>query len=189
MPRTITDTVKTALAADHVVHMFFVEMDLESGYFRTCTAAYSFTWDSKTWLGIAYIGKFDAIREAATLEAKGISFEMSGIPAEQIAYVLGEHYQGRKCTVWKAVLNPDTFAILADPFIIYKGRLDTLDVVELGKKAVIQVQILDRRADWDKPRIRRFTDADQKLDYPDDKGFEFAEAMADKELIWGDFST
>ena len=42
-----------------------------------------------------------------------------------------------------------------------------------------------RLIDLDVTRERRYTDADQKIDFPDDKGLEFIADIQDKEIIWG----
>ena len=47
----------------------------------------------------------------------------------------------------------------------------------------------NRLADWDRPRIRRYNDADQQSEYPGDLGMQFAEQMVNKTILWGKVST
>jgi len=42
-----------------------------------------------------------------------------------------------------------------------------------------------RLVDWERPRIRRYNNADQQVAFTGDKGFEFVPQMVEKELIWG----
>ncbi len=37
----------------------------------------------------------------------------------------------------------------------------------------------------DKARVRRFTDNDQRIDYPNDDGFSFVTKIQDREINWG----
>jgi len=38
---------------------------------------------------------------------------------------------------------------------------------------------------FERPYVRRYTDEDQKIEHPTDKGFEFVAAIQDLELVWG----
>ena len=40
----------------------------------------------------------------------------------------------------------------------------------------------------EKPRERRYTSEDQKLDHPDDRGFEYVPALQDMPIFWGRLS-
>ena len=76
------------------------------------------------------------------------------------------------------------YALVADPFVAFKGRMDSMDI-ELGKTASIQIGIESRLVDWDKARIRRYTNEDQQNYFAGDKGLEFMSEMVDKQLVWG----
>ena len=183
MSRTLTPTVESALAAGHLPVIVLVEMDFPSGILRVNNSPVSFTWNSVDWLGVGRLGRIDAISEGADLQSRGLSFAISGIPSAHIAVALGQQYQGRDCKVWLAPLSAG-HAVLADPLLVFHGRLDTMDV-ELGDTATITVTAESRLADWDRPRVRRYNAEDQAIDYPADKGFEFVPQMAEKELRWG----
>ena len=42
-----------------------------------------------------------------------------------------------------------------------------------------------RFAAWDRPLVRRYNNADQQTRYPGDKGLEFVEQTAEKQIVWG----
>jgi len=185
MARDLTGAFITAVSAGHVPCLLFVEMDFVSGYLRLCNAGYNFTWNGHTWLGLGYLGAIEEIREEAGPEAHGLSFQISGVPSDHVQKALGEHYQGRSVKVWFAPLNPDTYAVIADPKLIWEGLMDTMDIPEMGEKAVITITTESPMAAWDKPNVKRFNHQDQIQDYPDDKGFEFVEKATSGEVIWG----
>jgi hypothetical protein len=54
-----------------------------------------------------------------------------------------------------------------------------------GENAAVVLQLENEFAAWDRPNVRRFTDADQKRVYPNDRGFEFITAAAVSTLSWG----
>ena len=57
--------------------------------------------------------------------------------------------------------------------------------VQLGKTATVQLSIQSRLVDWDKARIRRYTNEDQQNFFSGDKGLEFVSQMVEKDLVWG----
>jgi len=184
MTRNLTQDFKNAITADHVPYLVFAELDFESGPLRVCNAGYNFTWDGKTWLGVGHLGRIDGIKEEASLTAHGIKLTISGIPTEHVSKALGEHYQGKSCKVWLAPLDPVTYQPVSNPHMIFDGLMDTMDP-KIGKRATITVSAESILADWDRPRIRRYNHQDQIAEFPQDKGFQFVEKMADLTLIWG----
>lgn len=181
--RPTTAATSNALAAPQVRALVFVEMDFPSGFLRMNTSAQDMPWGGYTWLGVGRIGSIDAVDEGMTLEARGLSFSISGVDPANIAIAVGQQYQGRSCKVWLAALNED-YSVVADPYLIFSGRLDVMDVV-LGATATINVSAESRLADWDRPRVRRYTSADQNIAYPNDRGFDFVPQMVEKNLRWG----
>ena len=55
--------------------------------------------------------------------------------------------------------------------------------VAFGEKKLAGVE--SRLADWERPRVSRYTDADQQQRFPGDLGCRFAPQMVEKELVWG----
>jgi hypothetical protein len=181
--RSLTTAASNALAAGHVRAVVFVEMNFPSGFLRVNNSAQSLDWNGSTWLGVGRLGSIDTIGEGLTLEARGLRFAITGIAPEHVAVALGQQYQGRACKVWFAPLD-EGYAPVADPALVFSGRLDTMDV-ELGSTATITVSAESRLADWDRPRVRRYNAEDQSITDPADRGFEFVPQMVEKQLRWG----
>jgi hypothetical protein len=60
-----------------------------------------------------------------------------------------------------------------------------MTIDEGAESSTMSVTAESRLIDLDVTRERRYTDADQKIDFPDDKGLEFIADIQDKEIIWG----
>lgn len=80
------------------------------------------------------------------------------------------------------VRNP--YAVLADPKLLFLGRMDNMDIV-VGPTATITLKAESRLADLERPRVLRFNDATQQALFPGDRGLEFVEAMIEKAIKWG----
>ena len=72
---------------------------------------------------------------------------------------------------------------IADPIIIFRGRMDLMEI-SLGEEGVVRVRLENRLADWERPRVRRYTAEDQEAEHPGDLGFRFLSVTTEKELIW-----
>lgn len=181
--RPITPASEAALAATQVRALVFVEMDFSSGFLRMNNSAQNMDWNGLTWLGIGRVGSIDPVGEGVTLEARGLSFSISGIDPAHVSLALNEQYQGRACSMWFAPLNED-YSVIADPVLIFSGRMDVMDI-DMGENATITVSAESRLADWDRPRVRRYNSADQAITDPTDKFFEFVPQMVEKNIRWG----
>jgi hypothetical protein len=78
----------------------------------------------------------------------------------------------------------DSYALVADPVEIFKGRVNQMNI-EAGETATVSLTVESRLVDWERPRVRRYNNADQQVAFTGDKGFEFVPQMVEKELIWG----
>ena len=76
------------------------------------------------------------------------------------------------------------YALVDDPFIIFVGKVDTM-AISLSDTATIELDIENRLIDWERPRVSRFTNEEQQNLYSGDKGLEFVDSVAEKELFWG----
>ena len=72
----------------------------------------------------------------------------------------------------------------ADPELLDQGRLDASETEE-GETITVTITAESRFAAWERPVIRRYTDADQQARFPGDRGLEFVSQAAQKEIVWG----
>ena len=112
---------------------------------------------------------------------------LSGIPSALISTALGQIQQGRLCQIWLGLLAPATGALISDPYELFAGFSDVTIITEQADTATIAIQVENRLIDLERPRIRRYTDEDQKSDSANsgDKGFEFVPGLQDKVIIFG----
>lgn len=181
--RTLTPAVEAAIQQEIVSRTVAVEMDFPAGMVRVNGSPADFQILGNTYLGIGGLGAISTTEESAELRAYGVTFALSGVPRDMVSVALGQAYQSRRMTVWEVLFNTTTWQVIADPVITFRGRMDTMDV-KLGETATIIVKAENRLADWERPRIRRYTEEDQQQLHPGDRGFRFVSSTAEKEIIW-----
>lgn len=183
MTRGLTAGVQTAIAAETVVFTLAVELDFPSGFARWNASPADIAISGNTFSGVGALGSINAAEEGTELRAYGIQVRISGIPRDAISLALSESYQGRAATVWVVPLDSTTWQPLADPVIIFRGRMDQMDI-GLGETAEVSMKLENRLTDWERPKIKRYTDIDQRARDPSDGSFRFVASSTDKEITW-----
>jgi hypothetical protein len=181
--RTLTTAVGNAALADHVVVLALLEFDFSSGFVRMTNSGYDVVYGGYTWSGKGAAASMEVIKEPSDLYAAGVAFRLSGIPSAMVTTATSEDYQGRAAKMWLAFCSAD-HVVQADPVLLWVGRMDVM-TIDMGVEATITLTTESRFADWDRPRIRRYNDADQQAMYPGDTGLRYMEQLVEKQLIWG----
>ena len=161
----------------------FVQLDFTTTL-RLSNLPYNFSWNGFTWIGAGSLGEITPIGENVDLQAQGVSLTLAGIDSSLVSTALGEQYQGKPCQIWFCPLNPDNGQLIGTPMRIFSGRIDTMDI-EVGETATITLAAEGKLIDFFRPRVARYTDAEQQLRYPGDLGLQYVNSLQEKEIKWG----
>lgn len=181
--KTLGASAAAALASDAVKACAFVQFDFTSGTHRYTTLPYTTTWNGQSWFGLGNLVELSEIRETEAATAVGVKATLSGIPAAFVSLALSEPIQSKPCTIWFAALGDDN-QVLDTPPVEFAGLVDNPGIVVSGNTCSVTINIESKLADFARPKVRRYNDADQQHQYPGDKFFEFVPQMTEKELVW-----
>jgi len=184
MTRSLSTAFKNETLATNVAPVALVDLDFSGGAVRMWTGQGDLTWDSKTWTGTGTLLNIDSVQESTDIAAHGVSLQLNGVPSALLSTVLTEYYQGRSAVIYLAALD-SSLAVVADPFILWSGRMDTMQIQDTAETATISLTVENRLIDLERQRERRYTDMDQKNFFPGDKGLEHVAAQLDRALSWG----
>lgn len=183
MTRGLAAATATASQAATIAPIALVDLDFSSGHVRLHTWLGNLVFNSNTYTGagdLAFIGPID---EDSDLTRNTLEMGLRGIPSDIIAIALGENFQGRTATVYLGYLNTSTMQLVGDPTeFTYKMDFPTINV---GSQCQVRLVLEDEFAVLDKPKPRRYNNADQQSRYPGDKGLEFVEQMVERQIFWG----
>lgn len=143
------------------------------------------SYDSKTYVGAGNLLSISSVSENVELRASGITVQLSGISDPLLSKAKTEDYQGRELVVKLGGFD-GTDNVIATPTIIFSGFMDTMTITEAGETASIAVTVENRLIEFEKTRVRRYTDNDQRIDYPNDDGLEYVSQIQEKAIVWGD---
>lgn len=154
-----------------------------SQYLRLFTGVGSLSWDGKTWTGGGDLLAISPIREESDVQAVGFSVSLSAQSASNLSIAMNSMRQGASGKLWLGLLD-STGALIADPYLLRRGRFDTAIISRDGQTCVIEARYEDRLIDLERPRNTRYTSADQQRDYPSDLGFDFVPSLQDMQIVW-----
>jgi hypothetical protein len=137
-----------------------------------------------TYQGIGTLGTISPVEETTDLAARGINFQLSGVPTAYVSIALTENYQGKECSVLFGALDA-TGAIVASPVTIFAGRMDVMSVNDDGQEASIIMSAENKLVDFRRPREVRYTHEEQQNLFSTDLGLEFVNAIQEKQIYWG----
>ena len=189
MTRTIATANKNETTGEVFRPVLFLYLDLDGGDVTVNSSDQDIAWDydgdssDETFTGVGHFGSVSVINESADLKASGIQCMLSGIPTTHISNALSESYSGRTAKLYIGFLNSSR-VLVADPMVIFAGRIDAMDI-QIGKTASVSVSIESKLVDWERARIRRYTNEDQRNLYSTDEFCEFVVQTVEKELVWG----
>jgi hypothetical protein len=185
MTRTLSAAIEAELQESRIRPHVLVHFAFDSGAIRFWSGVGDLSWSGDTYTGAGSLGSVTAFGETTGLNAVGIKFGLSGIPSSLVSIALGEHYQGRACTMWMAFFD-EAGVLIADPVQVFSGRIDVMVITDAGETADIALSAENRLVDFERPlEVRFYTDQDQQREFPGDKGFEFVPMMQQAMIVWG----
>ena len=188
MARDITTAFKNSIEGTVVKPIIGIELEFSDGTLRfwngygnlTMTAGGS----SKVFTGAGDMLGVSEIEESSTLSMSGVTLTLAGIKSSIIATALGANYTNRKGAIYLGLFDTSN-NVIADVYTIFKGNMDVMNIQEGADTCLITLKLESRLITFEKSSNRMYTLEDQKVDFPNDVGFEFIPDLQDKEITWG----
>jgi hypothetical protein len=156
--------------------VILVELDFASGPFRAWTGLGPLDWAGMTFEGVGALGAVGEIEETTEIRAVRLTLTLSPVPQEVVDIALAERsFRLRTARLWGGLLD-DQGAFVADPFPLWVGLMNTMEVVD-GAEPRVSLSCESRLVDLERAEVRRYTDADQQAEYLGDRFFEFVPAL------------
>lgn len=182
--RALTAGMLAAIATGTVKPIILVEAEFAGGTVRLFTGYGSIGWNGETWTGDGGLLRISNVQEVSEIQAVNFTLSLNGQVSALASIALDQVRRGLPGTVWLGLLN-DGGALIADPYLCFRGRADKPDIVPDPNEAVIAVAYESRLIVATKTKARRYTSEDQKIDYPADLGFDYVPSLQDAVFTWG----
>jgi hypothetical protein len=164
--------------------VMLVELDTAHGIIFVWSGIGTILFNGNTFQGVGRFGGVDGITEATAVQASGATLTLSGIPLDLISVALQSLRRYLPCRVWVGAMD-DNGNLVSTPFLIRNGRVDSSSISTGADTATITVNVESRLIAMQNPRVRRYTDQDQKIYSPSDDGFKYVDQLQNVSFQWG----
>jgi hypothetical protein len=183
MSRDLTDAQKTEIESDVVSPVIFVYINYPDTL-RANSTVRDIEFNGNTYTGVGDLGQIDTIEETSRLKSAEVSLSLSGIPTDMVSDALSNSAQEDTVKIWLGWLDDD-FELIDTPYQIFEGSVDNHQVTMDGDTSTITVNTVSIKRSLNSPVERRYTDQDQKNEFPNDEFFSNVATLQDKEIQWG----
>lgn len=159
-----------------------VHIDLPDPVFAV-TGNATIAYGGETWSAIGGLGRIDTIGEGTDGSAVGAKATLYQVPSEFRDDVADQATRGCLYELYVGALDPSYREVVGFKNI-WKGRLDTYEIVDAGETITVTAGGESRMRDQRRPAIRRFTDWWQQRRYPGDRAFEYVTRMVEVPILW-----
>lgn len=171
----------TAIESGNVRWCYLVDIEFDTDPLYFSSLYQDLDYDSKTYIGAGNLGTISNTSENASLEPSNVKISLSGVNPAVLPTVFSQEYINRPASIRLLTFNDSDAVIGEIPY--YNGIISSLNL-DYGKTASIQIELADQLSIWNRKKVRRYTDQDQKARYPSDRGFEFVEQIQDLQVVW-----
>jgi len=184
MTRGLTAGMLSEITATVVRPLFLFEMEFVGSTLYLSSGHINVSWNAQTWLANGFLYPFDAVKETTDLRANSVTIELGAIDSSLMSLLLASTNQGKVGRLYLALLNSSN-AIIADPYLIFKGTFDNCQISESGTDAIASVTYENDLVRLNKVNEFRYTKQSWEVLFAGDKGFDYVSTIEDWSGFWG----
>lgn len=198
MARSVTSSVRDQLFRNDVQICLILKMEFsgKAGDVLVWNGIGDLSFNGEVYSGVGNLGGVSSYTETTELKANGMSFTLSGVPSSLISLALQEEFQQRRATLWLGFFDDSVSpGLLDDPIIIFRGRMDTMDIVRGAETSSVSISAESIFIALERAPMRRYMSEDHNLDRlaptasggftEEDWGFNQVPNIQDQKIYWG----
>ena len=182
MARSLTTAVKNELATNQLNPITLVYFNISTGL-RFTDHYKDITYDSYTYSASSLLLGVSDISESSEVSVDSITVSFSGADQTIISLVFNNDYMEKEAEIYKGFLNSSQ-QLIADPFLLFKGRVESFNLDEDETSSTITLNIASHWSDFEKIKGRKTNTTSQKLYFSGDVGFDYA-SQSVLDIKWG----
>jgi hypothetical protein len=182
MSRTLSPGFITELTAGKIRPVWLLRATFGPTVLALSSHNRNADYGGDTYLGNSWLQSHSAISESS-FGTGGLTVRLTGVPLELTALLLRDATRKDTCRYSLGFMSSSGAILEADtPFI---GKFNTSNITRDEKSVEVDLNYDNILLTLQRPRERRWTDAEQKRKYPDDRGFEYIPQVAQWSGFWG----
>lgn len=182
--RNLDSTMAAALSAGVIRPAILVMLTLASGTQYIWSGVGNLVYNAQTYVGVGSLGSLGTITETTELQADGTTVKLSGIDPVLYSDCMTDIKLGAPANIWFALLANGT-TLIGAPYLLFSGVVDKPTITVAPDDITITLALENELINLQRPSMRRYTSADQRIAFPFDTGFGWVETLNDIALVWG----
>jgi hypothetical protein len=182
MTRSLSASVIAELATNKLNPVELIYLGIGAGTYYTDHFA-NLTFNGNTYISSSLFLGSSEVQETADVSVNNLTLKFSGADTTIISLLLNNDYMNKQANLYRGFLD-DSGALIADPFLLFEGRIANFSLEENATTSSVNIIIASHWADFEKVSGRRTAVNSQKLYFPSDEGMEFASKTSQK-IKWG----
>jgi hypothetical protein len=182
MARGLTTAVNNELATDKLNPITLVYINVGTG-FRFTDHYKDVTFDGNTYSASSLFLKVSEVTESSQVDVANITIDFTGADQTIVSLFLSNSYMEKEAEVYKGFLDANQ-AVIADPFLLFKGRIESFNIDETETESNAQIVVASHWSDFDKVEGRKTNTNSQQVHFAGDLGFEYASQTV-QDIKWG----
>jgi len=186
MTRSLTTAVKNHLATNEIkpVHLITIGFGTPQNI-TDCVhdLTSSVSGGSVTYSSSKFLVSYPEVSEETDISKSSIAITLSGADQTYISIALAENIVNDAVTIYRAFLD-DNNAIIADPFLLYKGSVETYTINETEDSSALTLNVVSHWADFEKRSGRKTNSTSQQRFFSGDLGMAFSSENV-LDIKWG----
>ena len=186
MSRSLTIAVKNALATNDIkpIHLITIGFDTPVNL-TDCSFSLtsSVSGSSVTYTASDFVLGITNFTEEVDITKSSIGISLSGADQTFISTVLNESVINDEVIIYRGLLDANN-ALIADPFLLYKGNIESFAINESPKDSLVNLTIVSHWADFEKKNGRKTNNTSQQRFFSTDVGMDFSSQTV-LDIKWG----
>lgn len=182
MARTLTTAVKNELATNSLQPINLLFLNVSTGL-RFTDHYKDVTYDSNTYTASSLFTKLSSVTESSEIQVSNITVTFTGADQTITSIFLSNDYIEKEAEIYKGFIGSNE-AVIADPFLLFKGRIESFSISETLNDSKVNISIASHWADFSKVEGRKTNTGSQQIHFSGDLGFEFASQTV-QDIKWG----
>ena len=186
MTRSLTTAIKNELATNDLRPVHLITIGFTSPVNLTdCSFSLtsSVSGSSVTYTASDFIMGLSNFTEETDVTKTSLTLSLSGADLTFISTVLNENVVNDSVDIFRGFLN-DSNALIADPFLLYRGKIESFEIQEGEKESTVALSIVSHWADFEKKNGRKTNNTSQQRFFSTDVGMDFASQTV-QDIKWG----
>jgi len=186
MTRNLTTALKNELANYVLRPVHLITFNFSTPInFTDCSFALtsSVSGSSVTYNPQGFVKNLSQFSEEVDITKSSLRIGLSAVDQTYISIVLNENVVNDQVKIFRGFLDSNN-SLIADPFLLYDGQIDTFEINEGEDSSDIVFTIVSHWADFQKISGRKTNPTSQQRFFNGDNGMEFSSETV-QDIKWG----